>query len=230
MAPPPQGTTVAPQPWPGAPAQPGGPVPQPWNGPGGFYGPLPVAKRQTWLTAAGLVGGILVTAVLVGVVMPAINRQAPSGVSLFAGGVPSEWGPARVNVASDTVLVSAWETPGASVNGFFPCVFVVRYKVRPGVLPSAPEWFAQISALASQHGRTATHVVLDNGAPAMSEYLPFAQGTNVYGAAVQIGAYEIYAKHGTGFYRVEFMATEPEFSVEEPSVARVMMSFEGSVS
>jgi hypothetical protein len=205
-----------------------GPVPPPaqWSVP-------PSARqrrtRKSWVIALSVGGVLLVVAVLFALAVPTfrtLSRDA-SGASLFDGGVPSSWAPWTVSdLRTDELLEGAWKVPGPGVDGFYPCVYVVRFRAEEAA--SATSWFANLAAQASSQGWDAQMVLLSNGAKALSVYVPWSIGRDRFSSDVPISEYAVYAVAGTSFYRVTFMSPVNGYSAEAPAVISIVDQFEGT--
>jgi len=181
----------------------------------------------------GLVVLIVAAAVLVAAVMFAIaiptflsTTRVASGATWFNGGVPSDWVPATVNgLASNEVLEAAWRTPGPTVDAFFPCVYVVRVDMTGSSNLSTGAWFGVLASEAASRGWQSKQITLADGAPALSIYVAWGTGEDRSASNVPISEYALYARQGTGFYRVTFMTSVQDYAWEEPAVTTVVDQF-----
>jgi hypothetical protein len=121
----------------------------------------PRRSRKGWVIGLSVGGVLLMVAVLFAVAIPTfrtLNRDA-SGASLFQAGVPSNWAPWTVNdLRSDELLEGAWKIPGQGVDGFYPCVYVVRFRGEEAATTAS--WFADLAAQASSQGWDTRTIVL----------------------------------------------------------------------
>jgi hypothetical protein len=189
----------------------------------------PRRRRKGWVIALSVGGALLFVAALFALAVPTfrtLTRDA-SGASLFDGGVPSSWAPWTVSdLRSDELLEGAWKTPGPGVDGFYPCVYVVRFRLE-GAANSA-NWFANLTAQASSRGWDAQTLLLSNGAHALSVYIPWTIGRDRLSSDIPISEYLIYAVAGTSFYRVTFMTPVNGYTTEAPAVISVVDHFQGT--
>ena len=80
---------------------------------------------------------------------------------------------------------------------------------------------------AASHGWQSNQITLANGAPALSIYVPWGTGEDRSASDVPISEYALYARQGTGFYRVTFMTSVQNYALEEPDVKTVVEQFKG---
>jgi hypothetical protein len=207
-------------PWAAMPPSPQWPVP-PSGG--------PRRRLNGWVIGLSVGGVLLVAAVLCALAIPtflALSRDA-SGVSLFQGGVPSNWAPWTVSdLRTDELLEGAWKTPGPGVDGFYPCVYVVRFRGEEAA--NAASWFADLASQASSQGWDTRTILLPNGTQALSVYVPWSIGRDRFSSDIPISEYAVYAVAGTSFYRVTFMSPVNDYTAEAPSVIPVVDQFQGT--
>jgi hypothetical protein len=172
---------------------------------------------------------LLFVALLFALAVPTVRTltRDASAASLFEGGVPSSWAPWTVSdLRSDELLEGAWRTPGPGADGFYPCVYVVRFRVQEAA--SAATWFANISAEASSQGWDAEAVLLPGGSQALSLYVPWSIGRDRISSDIPVSEYVVYAVVGTSFYRVTFMTPVNNYTAEAPAVISVVDQFQGT--
>jgi len=217
--------------WPGqAPAWPGRQnawAPQP-----AWVTPFPAGQARRLHPAAiavAVVAAVLVVLVMFAVAIPTfLAARSVSGAAWFNGGAPSGWVPTTVNgLASDEVLEAAWKTPGATVDGFYPCVYVVRVEMAGSAGVSTGTWFAGLASEAASRGWQSQQVVLSDGAPALSVYIAWGAGEDRTASNIPISEYELYARHGTGYYRVTFMTPVQGYTSEITGVQNEIDQFRG---
>jgi hypothetical protein len=158
------------------------------------------------------------------------TTRAASGTAWFNGGVPSDWVPATVDgLASNEVLEAAWRTPGPTIDGFVPCAYVVQVEVTGSSDVSTDAWFAGLASEAASRGWQSQQVVLSDGAPALSVYIAWGTGDDHSASNVPISEYALYARLGTGFYRVTFMTSVQNYASEIAGVRTVVDQFNGDL-
>jgi hypothetical protein len=189
----------------------------------------PRRRRKGWVIALSVGGVLLVAAVLCALAVPTfltLSRDA-SGASLFEGAVPSNWTPWTVSdLHTDELLEGAWRTPGPGVDGFYPCVYVVRFRAEEAA--STAGWFANLAAQASSQGWDAQTILLPDGAQAFSVYVPWSIGRDRFSSDIPISEYLVYAVAGTSFYRVTFMTPVNDYTAEAPAAISIVDRFQGT--
>lgn len=152
------------------------------------------------------------------------------GSAWFSGGVPANWGPARVDRTDGGVVEAAWRLPGAEQDGFYPCLYVARLQVAGGRSLSTAEWLGQVTQDLISHDMQGGFLDLRDGAPAVEVTVEDATGSDRLSRDVPISTYSVFATEHAGFYRVTFMAGRATFGRLQPSAAAVMDAFRGSSS
>ncbi len=147
----------------------------------------------------------------------------------FAGGVPVTWqATGAVKVGGGLVLEAAWRTPGPVADGFFPCVYIVRLTQPAAEGISTRQWLLEEAAAAAAVGWPAHRQQLDDGSPALVVEVPASIGSDPLSSHVTISAFRVYARRGSGYYRLTFMASFKDYPAEEPQVAPVLGRFRGT--
>jgi hypothetical protein len=182
--------------------------------------------------ALAVIGGFFLVAVSFAIAIPtflaAKQRAASDGSAWFQGGVPYSWSPTTIdNDEANTTLDAAWQTPGPTVDGFYPCVFVLQVNEPAGANLTAGEWLASVATTASAAGWPSQDISLSNGAPALSVRIPWAIGKSRLSSKIPISEYRIYVAQGGEFYEIGFMTPAGNFASEQPSAAEVMDNFAG---
>jgi hypothetical protein len=173
--------------------------------PGGFPPYAGASRpRKRWVVPLVIGGALVLVLALFAVAVPTFlaTERNDAGRTWFQNGVPASWSPGNVKgLNANETLEAAWRTPGPTVEGFYPCVFVVQEQVQGWSALSTSNWFADLSSAATSDGWRAQQVTLADGAPALSVYAPWATGHDATYSDVSIGEYVLYAKKGADFYR-----------------------------
>jgi hypothetical protein len=182
-----------------------------------------------------IIGPVLLVALLVGVALPTVRslraRQDAAAATWFQGGVPANWAPTTVNdIPSTQTLEAAWQTPGPVVEGFYPCVYIVQLLTTGGTSPTTEAWLASLAATATTNGWRPNYIYLADGALALAVYVPWTTGQDRSDKDVPLSTYVVYARRGTGFYRVSFMTAVSGYTAELPAVSPVMDRFASTQS
>jgi hypothetical protein len=226
-----------------------------WSPPPGPPGNAPPKRRvRPVAVLLGVLGSLLLVSLLIAVAIPIFvtARTGPgSGASSlgtgtgglgsgglpsatsgwFQGGIPASWVPTTVNNdAVNSVLEGAWQTPGPTVDGFYPCVYLVQLSqsANPGL--STGGWLGMQDSLAESRGWLARDIVLADGAPALSVYISWGLGTDQSSKHVAISEYRIYATRGDDPYLIVFMTEVDSYASEQPRVSAVMDKFVGNAT
>jgi len=211
--------------------------------PSGAYPPLfpsplappPSGARRGAFIALLIIGPVLLVALLVGLALPTFRsleaRRDNAAAAWFQGGVPNNWAPTTVNdIPSTQALEAAWQTPGPVVDGFYPCVYIVQLLTTGGTSPTTVAWLESLAVTAMADGWRPSYIYLADGAPALAVYVPSTTGQDRSDKNVPLSNYLVYARQGSGFYRVSFMTEVSGYTAELPAVSPVMDRFAGTQS